>query len=210
MKQRGRYETSGLECETGPRGKVLKNLLDIKTQKEINRIETVALKQAEELLFSKYDKNHPFTTTDICHMHKVWLECIYEWAGKYRGVDLIKGIRFAHAVYIPTLMKEFEEKYLKLHTPCIFDSRERVIQALAAVHVELILIHPFREGNGRVARMLATLMALQAGLPLLDFRSIQGRKKQSYFKAVQEGRAGNYRAMERIFERIVETTLSAG
>jgi len=29
--------------------------------------------------------------------------------------------------------------------------------------VELILIHPFREGNGRIARFLSVLMALQAG-----------------------------------------------
>ena len=39
----------------------------------------------------------------------------------------------------------------------------------AAVHAEPILIHPFREGNGRCARLLATLMGLQAGLPALDF-----------------------------------------
>ncbi|TAK86063.1 MAG: hypothetical protein EPO20_09750 [Betaproteobacteria bacterium] len=32
--------------------------------------------------------------------------------------------------------------------------------ALAETHVELVLIHPFREGNGRIARALSTLMAL--------------------------------------------------
>ncbi len=36
---------------------------------------------------------------------------------------------------------------------------------MAVTHTELILVHPFREGNGRLTRLLNTLMALQAGLP---------------------------------------------
>ena len=37
------------------------------------------------------------------------------------------------------------------------ECRARIVvaEALAVVHAELILIHPFREGNGRVARLLA-------------------------------------------------------
>ena len=51
----------------------------------------------------------------------------------------------------------------------------------------MVLIHPFREGNGRVDRMLSILMVLQAGLPPLDFRDIVGRKKKEYILAVQAG-----------------------
>jgi hypothetical protein len=40
-----------------------------------------------------------------------------------------------------------------------------VARALAEVHAELILIHPCRDGNGRVARLLPLLMGLKAGLP---------------------------------------------
>jgi cell filamentation protein len=40
---------------------------------------------------------------------------------------------------------------------------------LAVTHVELILIHPFREGNGRLARLLADVMAVQADRGLLDY-----------------------------------------
>ncbi|GBD96958.1 MAG TPA: hypothetical protein ENG83_04770 [Nitrospirae bacterium] len=41
--------------------------------------------------------------------------------------------------------------------------------------------------QGRVARMLAALMALQAGLPPLDLREISGKGKEEYIKAVQAG-----------------------
>lgn len=40
-------------------------------------------------------------------------------------------------------------------------SEEQLIEAIAITHVELILIHPFREGNGRLSRLLADVMAVQ-------------------------------------------------
>jgi len=84
------------------------------------------------------------------------------------------------------------------------------MHALAEVHTELVLIHPFREGNGRISRLLATIMALQAGRPPLDFSRIKGRKKTEYFAAVQAGMERNYRPMEKIFRDILETTISGG
>jgi cell filamentation protein len=89
-------------------------------------------------------------------------------------------------------------------TPCNFKKRADVIRALAETHVELVLIHPFREGNGRLARTLSILMALQAGLPLLNFSLIAEEKKQGYFAAVQAGLDKNYEPMERLFAEIIE------
>ncbi|MBN2319005.1 MAG: Fic family protein [Acidobacteria bacterium] len=75
------------------------------------------------------------------------------------------------------------------------------------VHTELVLIHPFREGNGRLSRMLAILMAAQAGLPPLDFSHVKGRTKQKYFWAVQAGMDYDYAPMEEIFTGVIERTL---
>ena len=77
------------------------------------------------------------------------------------------------------------------------------------MHVELELIHPFREGNGRLGRLVSTLMALQAGLPLLDFSLIVGRRKKDYFLAIQAGLDRNYEPMERIFEDVIDRSLQA-
>jgi len=213
LKKMGRYKASGIEAEHEPGSgrKVPKNLLGIKSQTELDRVENIALKQAEDIFFRKLvRKDKRFTAKDVCNMHKVWLGKIYEWAGQYRNIDLTKGnFRFAHARHIPQLMSVFEKDCLIKHTPCIFESRGRVIQALAEVHTELVLIHPFREGNGRLVRILSTLMALQAGLPPLDFTSIEkGKKKQEYFRAVQTGLDKNYGPMEQIFSEIIERTLS--
>ena len=76
------------------------------------------------------------------------------------------------------------------------------------MHTELVLIHPFREGNGRVARLLASLMALQAGLPLLDFGLVKGKKRQEYFAAVRAGMKRDYRLMTGIFSDVIRKTLA--
>jgi len=211
-KKRDRYETSGLveaQFQPGSRGRVLKNLLGITRKSEIDRVEAESLKRAVDALVREYDQRRRFTASDIRHMHRVWLGGVYAWAGTYRRVHLSKGdFPFAAAGQIDSLMQEFEQKLLRRYTPCNFQSRDRVIAALAEVHAELVLIHPFREGNGRIARVLTTLMALQAGLPLLDFRPIRGRQREVYFAAVQAGLMRNYKPMERIFSEIVQKMLA--
>ena len=198
------------QFEPGSRGRVLRNLLGIKRKKEMEDTESVALKDATDKLLGMYGENHRFTEADIKQMHKIWLGGIYEWAGNYRQVNVSKGdFPFAAAKHIPLLMAELEKEVLRKHTPCNFESLERVIQALAEVHVEIILIHPFREGNGRVARILSTLMTSQAGLPMLNFKDIAGRKRKEYFVAINNGLNRDYKPMERLFKKIIERTIKA-
>lgn len=78
---------------------------------------------------------------------------------------------------------------------------------MGVVHAELILIHPFREGNGRCARLLATLMALQAKLPALDFRGIRGDEKRRYIAAIQSAMDRDYTPITGIFRAVIARSL---
>ena len=86
---------------------------------------------------------------------------------------------FAAAHLIPDLMREFEHGPLREYTPCRFATVVEQTYALAVVHAELILIHPFREGNGRCTRLLAAMMGLQVGLPVLNFGRVRGEEKNA-------------------------------
>jgi len=211
MKKRNRYDTLALteaQFEPGSRGRVLKNKLGIKSKREMDKIEAREQIRALEELSGFYDMDHRFTISDVCRIHKIWLGLIYEWAGKYRQVNISKGdFLFAAAAQVPKLMAEFEKEPLFEFTPCNFKTMDKVIKALAVVHTELVLIHPFREGNGRVARVLSILMGLQAGLPPLDFNGITGRKKKEYISAIHAGMAHNYDPMEKIFSYLIRRTL---
>ena len=83
---------------------------------------------------------------------------------------------------------------------------EDVLEALAITHCELVLIHPFREGNGRLSRLLSQLMALQAGLPLLNFSVIKGKQREAYFAAVRAGMGRDYAPMIEIFRKVVQAS----
>lgn len=114
---------------------------------------------------------------------------------------------FAAADRIEALMDGFSRKELADSTPCAGMDEDRLVQALALTHAELVLIHPFREGNGRCARLLAWLMALQAGQPALDFTPLAGRGKAAYIAAIHLAVAHNYAPMEQCFRRVFSRTL---
>ena len=213
MKKQGRYSTSGLvedQYMPGSNGKVLRNLLDITTQKEIDRVETEQLFEITDQLLDEFDENRRFSADDILQIHRRWLGSVYEWAGTYRHVMMSKGnFMFATPAYIPQLMADFEKELLAKYTPCTFKSRQDVVSALAIVHTELVLIHPFREGNGRIARLLAILMALQAGLPLLDFSGFEKERQNEYFVAVQYGLDRNYEPMKKVFTDVIARSFQA-
>ena len=213
MKKDGRYDVSGLteaQFEPGSNEQVLKNRLGIKSSKVMDDTEARALERALLGFVGKYGETHRFTAADIREAHKSWLGEIYEWAGEYRRLNVSKGdFPFAAAAQVPALMVQFERDILQRNTPCNFDERAKVVRALAETHVELVLIHPFRDGNGRIARTLSILMALQAGLPPLDFSLIAEDKKQAYFAAVQVGMDKDYGSMEQLFAEIIERSLAA-
>src|SRR3989338_9290473 len=94
MEKSGRYKIAHLiedQYEPGSNGQVLKNKLGIKSPEEMDDAEAIALKEATDKLVRKFDKRHRFTAADICGFHKIWLNEIYEWAGKYRQVNVSKG-----------------------------------------------------------------------------------------------------------------------
>ena len=211
MKKENRYKTSHLiedQYELGSSGRVLKNLLGIKNQREMDRFEAQEQLRTLKELTEIYGTNHKFTAGDIRNIHKIWLGRIYSWAGGYRSVNISKdGFPFAMATHIPKLMEEYEKEVLFRYTPCHGDSHEQIAEALAITHVELLLIHPFREGNGRMARLLSILMALQAGLPVLDFEGIQGKAMKEYIIAIQTGLKKNYQLMKEIFLGVIEKSI---
>ena len=210
MRGGSRYEAQGIETEfePGSRGRVLRNLIGVRSSREMARRESEALLAATQRVIDETGVDQQFTVADICLMHHVWLGGIYAWAGAYRQVNVGKdGFMFAAANQVGRLMLEFERGPLREFTPCRSEDVHAQAHAMGVVHAELILIHPFREGNGRCARLLATLMGLQAGLPALDFGGIRGAEKQRYVSAIQAAMGHNYSPIDAVFRAVIARTL---
>jgi cell filamentation protein len=210
MSPHDKYLAEGVqaEFEPGSRGRVLRNRLGITRIRDMNEAESQALLIAQDAALDRYGIDHRFTAADVQALHRLWLGPIYEWAGEYRSVNIGKGgFQFAHAPLIPGLMRDLERDALARVTPCRLDSVEVAAASLAEVHAELILIHPFRDGNGRVARLLALLMALQAGLPPLDFTPMTGRGRRDYVGGIHAAVGKDYVPLKQLFSRVIERTL---
>jgi cell filamentation protein len=173
--------------------------------RDMAEAESQALEIAQEAALERYGPHHRFSAKDVCELHRLWLGPIYLWAGQYRTINIGKGgFQFAHAPLIPRLMDELERGPLRRHTPCRQTDKAAVADGLAEVHAELILVHPFRDGNGRLARLLAMLMALQADLPPLDFSPMAGRGKRPYIAAIHAAMSADYAPLKRLFLRIID------
>lgn len=207
-----KYEASGVqaEFEPGSRNRVLRNLLGIVRVRDMEVIESDALAIVQDGAPVRYGLTHRFSTSDIRELHRGWLGRIYVWAGEYRTLDIGRGgFQFAHAARIPLLMAEFERDVLRRLTPCVGSDHDRLAAALAEVHAELILIHPFRDGNGRLARLLAVLMAPQAGVRPLRFRSLDLRDKRPYLAAIHAAMGRNYLPLAALFRRVIDETVAS-
>jgi cell filamentation protein len=201
-----KYQSGGAEVkfERGSRGRVLSNLLGITRVRDMHAAESQALQMAQDAALDRYSPNHRFMAADICDLHRLWLGAIYPWAGEFRSVNIGKGgFQFAHAPRIPHLMAELERDSLQRNTPCRATNDVDLSQVLAEVHAELVLVHPFRDGNGRVARLLALLMALQAGYPPLDFTPMAARGRRDYFDGIRAALDRDYSLLARTFRRVI-------
>jgi cell filamentation protein len=189
-----RYEIvggNGSHYEPGSNNLVLKNRLGITLESEIVVVESLALADAKVKVLEWFEEETVVTTKLICDLHKIWLGSTYSFAGQFRTVNMSKpGVMFSVAEYIPRNMETLEKDYLRPLTPCKDLNLGEVCDRVSKVHAELLLIHPFREGNGRLARWIADLMVLQAGFPAPNY-DIYGRNAESglktYFSALRSG-----------------------
>lgn len=70
----------------------------------------------------------------------------------------------------------------------------RIVQA-AMAHLNLVMIHPFSDGNGRMARCLQTLVLARGGVLAPQFSSIEeylGRNTRAYYDVLADVGAGSW------------------
>ncbi len=75
------------------------------------------------------------------------------------------------------------------------DSEAPVLVRGAMAHLNLVMIHPFRDGNGRMARCLQTLVLAREQLVAPVFSSIEeylGRNTQAYYNVLAEVGQGSW------------------
>lgn len=195
-----RYAVHGTqgEFQPGSNDLVLANKLGIQSVEDMNDLELELLQRLYEEVLVKHLPNRVLTMEDLKTWHRRWLGNVFEWAGQERSVNMGKdGFMFAASAQIPRLLADFERSCLARWTPCHDMDTDALVDAIAVTHVEFILIHPFREGNGRLSRLLADVMAVQSGRLPLDY-STWNTDRPAYYQAIHQGMQMEYAPMKRL------------
>ncbi|KAF0095811.1 MAG: filamentation induced By CAMP protein Fic [Puniceicoccaceae bacterium 5H] len=128
------------------------------------------------------------------------------WSGAFRGEPGLEGIEVrvgrGHglpAKKVHAALQHFEERldklvsYLDHHieagTKLDGDKISAVLHACAWAHAEWVRIHPFANGNGRSARLLANALAMRYGLP--PFARLRPRPNDGYGEAAAAAMRGD-------------------
>jgi Fic family protein len=121
---------------------------------------------------------------DILVLHQIIMKGIDDEAGRFRLTEVrIAGAGFIPppAYEVPHLVKELVDWYNR--NP----DELRPIELSAILHHQFVWIHPFHDGNGRVARLLMNLALLRFGYPIAVILNVDRAKYYDTLKKADGG-----------------------
>lgn len=185
---------------------VLRNKVGIIDALELEHAENQGLIKAYDSAALSYSDTHTFTSNDVRNLHRLFLNELFDWAGEYRLIDLSSAdIRWCHAQFIDAEMAKLNDRLAEL-TPFSPDmNREEILARSAEIHGEFIMIHPFRDGNGRTGRLLSDLLLMQAETPPMKLTELDDAEiREEYFTAIRSvWMEADYTRLIRIFDLLV-------
>lgn len=171
----------------------------------------------------KNEKKSVISEKDTLKLHKIIAAgAVDEGAvGEYRKVNVRAGIYTAPDWQkVPHLMKELIDwlNNASKELPAVFSS--------SLLHLQFVNIHPFRDGNGRCARALATWELYRRGFDTLHIFSLDEillESRNFYIKNLQKVQLEKYpldawlefmseavlETLERVYSRVLSTGIAA-
>lgn len=177
------YTSNALEGNTLTESEtkvVLEEGITIGGKRLIEHLEAIGHSDAYTHLYELIKAND-ITLDDINRLHYLFYYRIdQENAGRYRKVKAyITGSQYP--LPLPTLLQDLMDelpnqlgKWRKEYHP---------VHVAALLHKEFVFIHPYIDGNGRVARLLMNLFLLQEGYEIALIPPIM---RSEYFRALEK------------------------
>ena len=158
----------------------------ISTMAELNEYEALNIVQAREWAFSSrtMKSNNPLDEAYVRALHAKMFDRVWKWAGTYRKNELNIGCDPREIVQrIPQLLANTQH--------WIDHKVYSLDECILRFHYDLVSkIHPFANGNGRHARMIADVVAVKYGKPEFSWGAghnlvAQGTARAAYLAALR-------------------------
>ena len=152
---------------------MLENKLGLTSSAELARMEEQLSKKKAVLLFEKgiLDSLSSGKFFTLQAIHRYLFEDIYDFAGEIRKVNMAKGnFRFAPLMYLDAALENIDKM------------PQSDFHEIIEKYVEMNIAHPFREGNGRSARIWLDHMLKQEIGKVIDWSKVD---KEDYLLAME-------------------------
>lgn len=151
----------------------LENKLGITDSSELARVEEkISKKKALEMFESGLlDTLEVGTFKTLSEIHECLFGDIYDFAGKIRDVNIAKGgFRFAPVMYLKVALENISKM------------PQSTFDEIIEKYVEMNVAHPFREGNGRSARIWLDNILKREVRQVVDWSKVD---KEDYLLAME-------------------------
>lgn len=148
---------------------VLRNIPGIKNSEDLKIVEGDLTRMTMGIVYSKdYDK---FNTDTLRDIHRTIFDGIYEWAGEFRTIPIMKAeevlggdtVRYAMPGEIKKQLDAASKEIARLKPAC---RKEELLFKVVRLTAAIWQTHPFREGNTRSVVAFSVLLAAKLGVSL--------------------------------------------
>jgi len=154
-------------------------------------------------LIHEQGKGLPISKETVMHLHRLCRGDIWD-AGrlKEKDGDIIERYPDGHervrfkpvkATKTPAFMQELIEMWDR----CLLERWVHPLIAVAAFNLDFLCIHPFRDGNGRVSRLLLLLQCYHLGYEVGRYISVERlieQNKERYYETLEQSSEGWHEA----------------
>lgn len=188
----------------------------ILSREKLVKLEEKGIKKGAEYLYFTFSKN-PKLNIDIdliLKLHKESFAWIFpKWAGKFRTINVTYSGKEAIDYYkvreaITNLCLDLKVRIKHLPSKKDYKYIDEVIKLLAWFQHKFVQIHPFNDYNGRMARMLTTLLLVKFNLHPIEIKAETKKDRIIYIKALQSADEGDYSQLEKLIETGLIESLS--
>lgn len=174
-------------------------------------LEVEGIKKAWDFVLEKSEKEKlPLTSDFLKETHKIGFGWIFpKMGGKFRTIEITVSNHTPPKPYlIPQLMKDFTKDLQTRikHLPKIEKENflDEIISLLAWSHHRFLWIHPFKDYNGRIARLLNNIILLNLDLPPIELKVETKTGRKRYIEALQLADNYDYSKLEKIFRSAIK------
>jgi len=197
------WESNDIQRIVAKTNEVCINYLATTNEKEMQKFEDLKLLELYDFLVHNFDISKPFGFKTVKEWHIGIFGELYPFAGDLRSVEISKGVGNEAWIWRIEFLNGFPELDAKIKkaSRVKYKNIEDISLSIAEVVSDFLFIHPFREGNGRVSRLIGDIILAKNDLPMigLDLKS-----SDNYIEKVHEGYAKNYEPLARLLkEKII-------